>query len=181
MHVRVCVECGEEYRPEIAVCADCGGALEDRRDDDGGDERFGPGRAAPAGALSDEGDAGFTDSVQRADTAGGLTAAADQLAAEGIPFRIRPARRVSGSEYAAGYRLLVAPDDREDALRALGLLAPERAGDESRQCPACESAIPSGTLECPECGLVAGDDPNQATCARCGQWLDGPVCPDCGP
>ena len=33
MHVRVCVECGEEYRPEIAVCADCGGALEDRRDD----------------------------------------------------------------------------------------------------------------------------------------------------
>ena len=25
MHVRVCRDCGEEYRPEIAVCADCGG------------------------------------------------------------------------------------------------------------------------------------------------------------
>ena len=29
-HVRVCRDCGEEYRPEIVRCADCGGELEDR-------------------------------------------------------------------------------------------------------------------------------------------------------
>ena len=36
MHVRVCVECGEEYRPEVAQCADCGGDLEDRHLGEGG-------------------------------------------------------------------------------------------------------------------------------------------------
>src|SRR5688572_30257222 len=27
---RYCPACGEEFRPDIAVCSDCGGALEDR-------------------------------------------------------------------------------------------------------------------------------------------------------
>ena len=34
-HVRVCRECGEEYRPEIVRCADCGGELEDHYDGQG--------------------------------------------------------------------------------------------------------------------------------------------------
>ena len=34
-HVRVCRECGEEYRPEIVRCADCGGELEDRYEGEG--------------------------------------------------------------------------------------------------------------------------------------------------
>ena len=182
MHVRVCVECGEEYRPEIAVCADCGGALEDRHDDGRQDdgEPSAHGNAAAVGGDW-EADEGFTDSVMRADTAGGLTEAADRLAEKGIGFRIRPVRRIAGAEYATGYRLLVAAQDRDAALGALGLLAPERSGEDSRHCPACETAIPAGAVECPECGLVAGDDPNQPTCPRCGQWLDGPVCPECGP
>ncbi len=29
-HVRVCRDCGEEYRPDIVRCADCGGELVDR-------------------------------------------------------------------------------------------------------------------------------------------------------
>ena len=29
-HVRVCRDCGEEYRPEVVRCADCGGVLEYR-------------------------------------------------------------------------------------------------------------------------------------------------------
>jgi hypothetical protein len=180
MHVRVCVECGEEYRPEIAVCADCGGALEDRHEGGSGVEAAAPGRGR--GAAQDGDDEGFTDSVQRADTAGGLTAAADRLAEEGIGFRIRPNRRQVGGEHAAGYRLLVTAEDRDAALAALGLLAPEaeRSGHDARPCPACESAIPAGAVECPECGLAAGDDPNQATCEKCGRWLDGPGCPECG-
>jgi hypothetical protein len=32
--VRVCRECGEEYRPDVLVCADCGGELETRRADE---------------------------------------------------------------------------------------------------------------------------------------------------
>ena len=40
-HVRVCRDCGEEYRPEIVRCADCGGELEDRYE---GEAR----RASPA-------------------------------------------------------------------------------------------------------------------------------------
>jgi len=32
--VRVCRECGEEYRPDVLVCADCGGELEARRADE---------------------------------------------------------------------------------------------------------------------------------------------------
>jgi hypothetical protein len=177
MHVRVCTECGEEYRPEIAVCADCGGALEDRHDD--GPEARDPGPGGAEGGREPDSDEGFTDPVLRADGVNGLTEAADRLAEQGIGFRIRPARR-GGAEHASGYRLLVAPEDREEALGALGLLAPERAGGEARHCPACETAIPPGALECPECGLAAGDDPNQATCARCGHWLDGPACPECG-
>ena len=180
MHVRVCVECGEEYRPEIAVCADCGGALEDRRDEDGSPSDEGARATAGRSPDGDAGDEGFTDSVQRADTAGGLTAAADRLAEEGIGFRIRPARRDAG-ERAVGFRLLVDAEDRERALGVLGLLAPEPSGEETRRCPACDAAIPAGALECPDCGLVAGDDPDQPTCPRCGHWLEGPECPECGP
>ena len=177
MHVRVCVECGEEYRPEIAVCADCGGALEDRHGDGSPAREAAPG-APVGGDLEDAG--GFTDAVAYAGAVTGLTDAADQLAAKGIGFRIRPSPR-EGMERPGGYRLLVAEEDREEALGVLGLLAPEGSGDEARSCPACETTIPAGALECPECGLVAGDDPNQAHCPRCGQTLDGPVCPDCGP
>ena len=34
MHVRVCRDCGEEYRPGVLRCADCGGELEDRFGDE---------------------------------------------------------------------------------------------------------------------------------------------------
>ena len=37
MNFRVCGDCGAEYRPEIAVCSDCGGALEDRYEDESGE------------------------------------------------------------------------------------------------------------------------------------------------
>src|SRR5258707_13851921 len=48
VHVRICRDCGEEYRPEIAVCADCGGALEDRwGDEDAATVRRPAGPAAP--------------------------------------------------------------------------------------------------------------------------------------
>ena len=181
MRVRVCVECGEEYRPEIAVCADCGGALEDRDDADAA--AFPPARAeADAGDEPAEPDE-YTEPVLTEDRATDLIGSADQLAAEGIGCRIRPLRRrlADGSLHVAGYRLVVAPENRARALALLGLGADEDVDAETRPCPACATPIAPGAVECPECGLAAGDDPHQVTCVRCGRWLEGAACPDCGP
>ena len=51
VHVRVCVDCHEEYRPEIARCADCGGVLQDRYDDDDGERGRAP-RPSPRPAAA---------------------------------------------------------------------------------------------------------------------------------
>jgi hypothetical protein len=148
MHVRVCVECGEEYRPEISTCADCGGQLEDRHDDG---ERTVLSADEPA-VNGSPGDAEYTETIFHAEKATDLTGEADRLVAAGITFRLRPAR-------GAGYQLLVAAADRDRALAALGLLADEGAGGAERSCPACETRLPAGAVDCPECGLAAGDDP----------------------
>jgi len=148
MHVRVCVECGEEYRPEIVACADCGGRLEDRHDDG---ERTVP----PAAEPYDRGlepDAEFTETILHAEKATDLTQEADRLVEGGIAFRLRPGRK-------AGYRLLVAAPDRDRALALLGLLADEGAQGSEGSCPACGTRLPAGVVECPECGLMVGDDP----------------------
>ena len=180
MRVRVCVECGEEYRPEIAVCADCGGALEDRD----GQEGAMPSRPARAGEGEPADEDAFTESVLTDERAMELTEPADQLAAEGIACRIRArkTRLADGSPHVTGYRLMVAAEDRDRAREILGLAADEEDVDaETRPCPACATPIAPGAVECPECGLAAGDDPHQMTCVRCGRWLEGAVCPDCGP
>ena len=169
MHVRVCVDCGEEYRPEIVACADCGGRLEDR---DGAGDRPPAPAAEPAEDHSPEAD--FTHTVSRAEKATDLTEHADRLVEAGIPFRLRPAR-------GAGYRLLVTSEDNDRALSLLGLLADRTPADPDtvRPCPACETPVQPGAAECPECGLAVGDE-DGPTCERCGQRLDGPDCPDCG-
>jgi hypothetical protein len=169
MHVRVCVDCGEEYRPEIVACADCGGRLEDR---DGTAER--PSAPAAEPVADDNPEAEFTHTVFHAEKATDLTGPADRLIEAGIPFRLRPAR-------GAGYRLLVTAEDSDRSLAVLGLVA-DRApgdGDAVRPCPACETPVAGGAAECPECGLAVGDEAGP-TCDRCGQALDGPDCPDCG-
>lgn len=148
MHVRVCVDCGEEYRPDIATCADCGGRLEDRHGDAGQ-------AGAPAGAPDDEDDTpepDFTETVLHADKATELRREADRLVEAGIPFRLRSASR--------GYVILVTRADEDRALALLGLLA-DRSGEREgamRTCPACETSVEPGTAECPECGLTIGDE-----------------------
>jgi hypothetical protein len=171
MHVRVCVECGEEYRPEIVACADCGGRLEDRHDD--GDRTFLP--ATEPADSGPEREAEFTETLRRANRVTDLTEEADRLVEAGIAVRLR---RVEGE----GYWLLVTAHDLDRALAVLGLLADESVPDagDVRFCPACRVPTQPGTAECPECGLAVGDEPEQFTCARCGQPLDGPECPDCG-
>jgi hypothetical protein len=149
MHVRVCVECGEEYRPEITTCADCGGRLEDRHDD--ADRTVLP--AADPVAGGPETEAEFTETVLQAQKVKDLTGEADRLVEAGIAFRLRPAP-------GAGYRLLVAAADQDRALAALGLLADEAAGGGERSCPACGAGLQPGAADCPECGLAVGDQPD---------------------
>lgn len=149
MHVRVCVDCGEEYRPGIAICADCGGELEDRH----GDAAAGAATEAPAGGGDDAPDSDFTETVLHAEKATDLRNEADRLLAAGIPFRLRSAPR-------AGYVILVTPADGDRALGLLGLLA-DRSGEHDggpRTCPACETRVEAGAAECPECGLTIGDE-----------------------
>jgi RNA polymerase subunit RPABC4/transcription elongation factor Spt4 len=173
MHVRICRECGEEFRPGTSVCSDCGGALEDRfLDEDGNTLGGGAGPTPPAsegglppsspdlmpvvrGALSDE-----------------IATMTSRLAAEDLPFA------VGGS--SAGFDLLVSKKDFGRAREALAeLLPPPPAHDESA-CPACGRAVSPGTAECPECGLVLGEEP--VRCEGCGAVVatDEQACPQCG-
>ena len=150
MRVRVCVDCGEEYRPGIAACADCGGQLEDRDDDTA------PSATSAAVGRDEDDDApesDFTETVLHAEKATELRKEADRLVEAGIPFRLRSAAT------GAGYVILVTPADEGRALALFGLLA-DRGGehdDAARTCPACETSVDAGTAECPECGLTIGD------------------------
>jgi hypothetical protein len=166
MHVRVCRECGEEYRPDAARCADCGGELEDRWGEESA-EAPGARRAPPAGPADP---AVETEIVHASAYLPDLTPLADALVQAGIGFRLLP-RRALGDEEGRGFVLAVAHADRD---RALEILAPQLAPDAAdshralqrefhpeqgyARCPACGAGLRPGLPECPECGLgLAGD------------------------
>jgi uncharacterized protein with PIN domain len=168
MHVRVCRDCGEEYRPEISVCADCGGTLEDRYEDEDG-----------AGAPPPEGeptgppppDLSGHRVVFSTTQANALVPLAEALRATGLAFVLNETRPDDRRPYST-FGLFVRDEDAESALRTLApLLGAE--GDPERlhavesafrtqggyeRCPACEAALPPEARECPECGLgLAGE------------------------
>jgi hypothetical protein len=171
----VCVDCGEEYRPEIAVCADCGGQLEDRYALEHGTAPSGGPAAAAAAAAADPG-ATFSELLVFDEAATRLVEAADRLVEQGIACRVRPDASIErapagdgdpdrDARAAArhGYWLCVRTEDLDAALAALGLPKPGAAGHvtadgAARACPACEAPVPAGVVECPGCGLAVGDD-----------------------
>jgi hypothetical protein len=154
MHVRICRDCGEEFRPEIARCADCGGELADQHEPEAAHlpEPIPPSRPdSPVVALS-----------ARAQE---LVPFADALVAKGLALQIVP-RASSDEERPLGFELRVRAEDRS---RALETLAPLRRvgvtvlddgedvaaseGDALSGCPACGAARKPGHAECTECGL----------------------------
>jgi len=167
MLVRVCVDCGEEFRPDVLRCSDCGGELVAR--DDGASSEPASARrresGAPGEALPD------ARALAWSHDARDLVPVAEGLVAAGLVFRIAP-RQVAGEERARGYELQVRGADREAGAKAVAphitpgsrvtLLAAvvaqgSDATDEVR-CPACEAAVPTGADECAECGLgLAGE------------------------
>lgn len=138
MRVRVCRECGEEFRPETTVCSDCGGALEDR--DDSG---------AAVAETASQGPLVATrpDLVVVADgaEASEVEPFARMLGEAGIGFA------VSGAIHQ--FRVLVEPADVARARAVLGLDAPAEEPPPLSACPACGAALVAGAPECPECGL----------------------------
>jgi predicted RNA-binding Zn-ribbon protein involved in translation (DUF1610 family) len=155
VHVRVCPECGEEFRPEIVRCSDCGATLEDRWDDEGASSN-----AAPPSAVAPppEEAAGTYVPIYVSERAADLEPFAERLGKAGLPFQVKTA----GGSFA----LLGREEDRERLVAALGDLLGDApllsAKDEPfagyARCPACDHELAAGAIECPECGLAVGGD-----------------------
>ncbi len=141
MSVRACRECGEEFRPGVVVCSDCGGVVEDRADE--AEPARGGGFEAPSLSRED------LVAVAEGQEAGDIEPAARRLGEAGVPFA------VSGAVHR--FRLLV---DAQDAARARIALEPEQGDAASEEaltrCPACGAALAHGARECPDCGLGLG-------------------------
>ena len=186
VHVRVCKECGEEYRPDIVSCADCGGELEDVFEDEGAPS---PRRQATAEPeiidLSDH------RAVFQTSRATDLVPLAERLKATEIAFHLV---EEGDAGAPASYSLVVRETDVKAALEALAdLVAPHAEGGEVYalethyeagrgylQCPACGAQQGSGLAECAECGLTLG--PMVPACPQCNSPLaeDGAHCGVCG-
>ena len=150
---KVCRQCGEEFRPEIERCADCGGQLEPRYELEPESLQSSPlPGVLPAGPPEPGGGAGALRSLYVATTAAEIEPLARRLGGAEIPFN------VAGS--ATSFQLLVAENDLVRAHEVLEPWLAAGAGEahEAGACPACGTAS-AGAAECPECGLVLGAEP----------------------
>jgi len=162
-HVRVCRECGEEYRPDIVRCADCGGELVDRFPGSEGE--------APAAAVAEPAAAELDGHrvLFLTPRATDLVPLAERLREARIEYRLAE-QSPAGEGAPARYALLVKDGAARDALVALAdLVAPHEdaegvhaletrfeAGRGYVECPACGAHVTPGAVECTECGLGLG-------------------------
>jgi hypothetical protein len=167
VNYRVCRDCGEEFRPEIAVCSDCGGELVDAYDGESGQVMVADAEAKSPAPVEDLAD---LRPIFVGPQAALLVPLAEALQGEGIAFRM--AEELTNPERGtASFSLLVHEADR---ARALAVLAPllgdegsagrlvsveSRFGESGRysHCPACDFEVAPSAAECPECGLVITD------------------------
>ena len=198
MHVRVCRDCGEEYRPEIVSCTDCGGTLEDRYEPELG-EALTPPAPRPSAPPEVPDRRGYCP-IFSTDLAPALVPLAERLRERGMAFQLAE-KAGSTRRGAARYYLLVPGPIAAEAWRELapllgegeGASAPE-SGEEfadgaGQSCPACGAELPGTPLECPGCGIALGEpeeaqaNGTAAPCARCGLLLrpGQAECPLCGP
>lgn len=163
MHVRRCRACGEEYRPEIATCVECGGPLEDV------DDELVPFEARPRAEVAEPSirkpPEGYV-SVHVTREVRDIDAFVERLDAAEIPFHVQDAQGERGHS-ASTYSVMVPEAQALPARRAIAPLLGMDPEDVERefdpeqgygQCPACSSQIPPRAATCPECGLtILGD------------------------
>jgi hypothetical protein len=174
MHVRVCRECGEEYRPDIAVCADCGGELADRWEDERGRVVQADGTLAPD-AVAEPAAPGVPARALFSGPPTPLRTLADALVAGGVPFQLVPEDRAAFQRSEGARLILVVPET--DTDRALDTLADYRGRgtemgftelvhtwhevDGDVTCPACGASVPGDAASCADCGLELGGPEEQ--------------------
>lgn len=165
MHIRVCRDCGEEYRldAQVSACADCGGPIESR------DEA----KASSAPAVPQ----GPYRRLFTGDRAAELDPAAERLGQAGIPFAVRGGKRHP-------LELWVPAASLKQARELFGLseeVVEEAPPPGPRRCPACDAELTGAENDCPGCGLAVGAL-EAPTCEECGAPADpdGGACPSCG-
>ena len=161
--VRYCPACGDEFRPEIQVCSDCGGALILQPEGLGaagvatasGESAPGQGRDGWRTAL-DAMPISTLLPIRTFDALRDLEPAVAAFADLELPSRVL----VQNGRYI----LLVHPETLDEAQRALHVLnadledrldpAFDATAGRYSKCPACSASLPeaSGGI-CPECGL----------------------------
>jgi hypothetical protein len=195
---KVCRRCGEEYRPEIERCADCGGELEARYDDGqgGGMPATPPAddHAASPGNLAEASMGGVTageSTIYSGRSAADVKPLAERLIEVEIPFRFA-CHRPTGPADPAHFELAVGHDNRAHAFKVIAplldadpdaLVAVERAFDAEGgydRCPACGQPLVSRAAQCPACALALRADAR--TCRWCGELVepDAERCLSCG-
>lgn len=159
MNVRVCPDCGEEFRPEIVRCSDCGALLEDHVE---GDAAGGAHESASEGGSTPT-EAPAPVQIQRrslytSNRIGEIQPLAKRLSGAGVQFWVESA--------GDSWSVLVAEADeatgRAIASDLFGLVDHAASFDPEvgySACPACGHALPPAVVECPECGLGVGGGP----------------------
>lgn len=193
--VRRCARCRIDYRPEIAVCADCGGELETRYEET--DPRFAP-PDLPEHSLSvPEPPPGEYRSIYRSTDIALVQPLAEALKGRGIPFRIEVTTlETAAPAPASRYDLCVRDAEREAAREELVRLERDYIAPESfaaidrefdpeggyRRCPACSASLSPRAAECPGCGLGLAEAEDPSACSECGQAVgeSDRACPCCG-
>ena len=164
--VAYCSNCDEEFRPEIAVCSDCGGQLRVQEEGLGGgpseDEphQIDPTAAESASSLDNLPVASLVP-VKTFDSLTDLEPAVATLAEARIASRVL----VQNGRYI----LLLRPESLGDAQNALEARHLEEGSDRDvetgfdsatgrySECPACKAPLPATAIaECPECRLELG-------------------------
>ncbi len=178
--VKICAKCGAEYSPQALMCADCGGALVWPHQYE---ERFVPLADEEERVLIREGSMRYLKELR------------GHLEKDGIRSDIRFHGEIPGACPTTKPRFgLYVPVEDEAAAKEVDRRhwiqgAPEHASSfkyEEQElkgvCPACSHTLPEKAAECPECGLVMGDDGEIATCPACNAEVGDEVdkCPSCG-
>jgi hypothetical protein len=183
--IRHCPTCATDYRPEITLCAECGGELLLRPEE----ESELPPPDLPPGDYR---------AIYYSGEIGDLEPLTDALARAGMPYRGGAVvdAKVALPPSHNRFELKVRDDDREAAVKTLEALPEaaelgivddlaEKGFDPARgylNCPACGAALPAGALKCSECDLALGGSLEPLFCSAC-QWEVSSTdsrCPHCG-